>query len=112
MLTMSVVNIEMYEALVVANVPKAMAKAAAAQVVTGQDLTAQAGLIKFGQNLRTEIARRFAEQDKRFDKIDKRLAEQDKRFDKIEKSLAVLMFAVLSGGPLILGLLVKLIFFP
>lgn len=98
MLTMSVVNIEMYEALVVANVPKAMAKAAAAQVVTGQDLTAQAGLIKFGQNLRTEIARRFA--------------EQDKRFVEIEKSLAVLRFSVLSGGPLILGLLAKLVFSP
>lgn len=38
--------------------------------------------------------------------------EQDRRFDGIEKSLAALEFAVLSGGPLILALLVKLVFFP
>ena len=82
---------EMYEALIVANVPEAMAKAAAAQVATGQDLVSRADLIEFGQQLRAEIDRRFAE---------------------IEKSLAVLKFAVFSGGPLILALLVKLVFFP
>ena len=98
MVAMSEINMAMYEALVVANVPEAMAKAAAAQVVTDQDLFSKADLVEFGQDLRAEIDRRFA--------------EQDKRFVEIEKSLAVLRFSVLSGGPLILGLLAKLVFSP
>ena len=44
--------------------------------------------------------------------MDKRFGEMDKRFGEIEKTLAVLKFAVLSGGPVVLVLLLKLVFFP
>ena len=104
-LNMGVINTEMYEALIVANVPEAMAKAAAAQVAKSQDPASKDDLLALGKELRTAFDKRFAEQDKRF-------AEQDKRFAAIEASLAVVKFAVLSSGPLILALLMKLVFFP
>lgn len=75
----------MYEALLLANVPEGKARAAA--VAKGQDLASKSDLFE----LRSEIEKRFAE---------------------IEKSLAVLKFAVLSGGPLTLAMLIKLVFFP
>ncbi len=116
---MAVINAEMYEALLVAKVPEGMARAAAAQVAVSQDFASRSDLLEFGKELRSAIDRRFAEQDKRFAEQDKRFVEQDKRFveqDKrfgaIEKSLAVLRFAVLSGGSVMLGLLLKLVFFP
>ncbi len=102
---MAVINAEMYEALLVAKVPEGMARAAAAEVAVSQDLASRSDLLEFGKELRSAIDRRFAEQDKRF-------AEQDKRFAAIEKSLAVLRFAVLSGGSVMLGLQLKLVFFP
>ena len=77
----------MYEALLLANVPEDKARAAAAEVAKGQDLASKSDLFE----LRSEIEKRFAE---------------------IEKSLAVLKFAVLSGGPLILAMLIMLVFFP
>ena len=116
---MGVINTEMYEALIVANVPEAMAKAAAAQVAMSQDPASKDDLLALGKELQAafdkrfaEQTKRFAEQDKRFAEQDKRFAEQDKRFVAIETSLAVVKFAVLSGGPLILALLMKLVFFP
>ena len=109
---MAVINAEMYEALLVAKVPEGMARAAAAQVAVSQDFASRSDLLEFGKELRSAIDRRFAEQDKRFAEQDKRFVEQDKRFGAIEKSLAVLRFAVLSGGSVMLGLLLKLVFFP
>ena len=76
----------MYEALLLANVPEDKARAAA-EVAKGQDLASKSDLFE----LRSEI---------------------EKRFGEIEKSLAVLKFAVLSGGPLILAMLITLVFFP
>ena len=83
---MGVISTEMYEALLLANVPEDKARAAA-EVAKGQDLASKSDLFA----LRSEIEKRLAE---------------------IEKSLAVLKFAVLSGGPLILAMLIKLVFFP
>ena len=77
----------MYEALLLANVPEDKAKAAAAEVAKTQDFASKTDLLELQ-------------------------AEMDKRFAAIEKSLAVVKFAVFSGGSIILALLVKLVFFP
>ena len=88
---MGVINTEMYEALLLAHVPEDKAKAAAAEVARAQDFASKSDVLELGAQLR---------------------AEMDKRFAEVEKSLAVLKFAVFSGGSIILALLVKLVFFP
>ena len=82
-----VISTEMYEALLLANVPEDKAKAAAAEVAKTQDFASKTDLLELQ-------------------------AEMDKRFAVIEKSLAVVKFAVFSGGSIILALLAKLVFFP
>ena len=82
-----VISTEMYEALLLANVPEDKAKAAAAEVAKTQDFASKSDLLELQ-------------------------AEMDKRFVAIERSLAVVKFAVYSGGSIILALLVKLVFFP
>ncbi len=88
---MAVISTEMYEALLLTNVPEDKAKAAAAEVAKTQDFASKTDLLELGAQLR---------------------AEMDKRFAAIEKSLAVVKFAVFSGESIILALLVKLVFFP
>ena len=102
---MGVISAEMYQALLLANVPEDKARAAAAEVAKGQDLVSKADLLEFGTQLRSEM-------DKRFAGIDKRFAGIDMRFAELEKSLAILKFAVFSGGSVVLALLFKLVFFP
>ena len=116
---MGVINTEMYEALLLAHVPEDKAKAAAAEVARTQDIASKSDILELGAQLLAEMDKRFAGVDKRFAGVDTRFAEVDKRFagmDKrlveVEKSLAVLKFAVFSGGSIILALLVKLVFFP
>lgn len=87
---MAVINTEMYEALLLAHVPEDKAKAAAAEVAKTQDFASRSDVLELGAQL---------------------LAEMDKRFAEVEKSLAVVKFAVYSGGSIILALLVKLVFF-
>ncbi len=84
---MGVISTEMYEALLLAHVPEDKAKAAAAEVAKTQDFASKSDLLELR-------------------------AEMDKRFAAIEKSLAVVKFAVFSGGSIILALLLKLVFFP
>ena len=95
---MGVISAEMYEALILANVPEDKARAAAAEVAKGQDLASKADLVELGAQLRSEM--------------DKGFAEMDKRFAETDKSLAVLRLAVFSGGSVVLALLLKLVFFP
>ena len=109
---MGVISAEMYQALLLANVPEDKARAAAAEVAKGQDLVSKADLFEFGAQFRSETDKWFGETGKRFAEIDKRFAEIDKRFAELEKSLAVLKFAVFSGGSVVLALLFKLVFFP
>ena len=101
-LTMGVVGAEMYQALLLAQVPEDVAKAAAAEVAKSQDVASKSDVLESGAHLRAEMDERFAELR----------AEMDKRFAEVEKSLAVLRFAVFSGGSIVLALLVKLVFFP
>ena len=116
---MSVISTEMYEALLLANVPPDKAKAAAGEVAKTQDFVTKADLLEFGAQLHSEIDKRFAEVDKRFAEVDRRFAEVDrrfaeldKRFSDLDKSLAIVKFAVFSGGSIVLALLIKLVFFP
>ena len=116
---MSVINTEMYEALLLAQVPEDKARAAAAEVARSKDFASKSDLLEIGVQLQAAMEGRFAEMDKRFAEVgkrfaqmDKRFAEVDRRFADIEKSLAVLKFAVFSGGSIILALLIKLVFFP
>ncbi|MCY4596047.1 MAG: hypothetical protein OXC19_14780 [Bryobacterales bacterium] len=88
---MSVISSEMYEALLLANVPADKAKAAAGEVAKTHDFVTKADLLEFGGQLQAEMDRRFAE---------------------VDKSLAIVKFAVFSGGSIILALLIKLVFFP
>ena len=88
---MGVSSTEVYEALLLAHVPDDKAKAAAAEVARTQDIASKSDILELGAQLR---------------------AEMDERFAEVEKSLAVLRFAVFSGGSIILALLVKLVFFP
>ena len=109
---MSVISTEMYEALLLANVPPDKAKAAAGEVAKTQDFVTKADLLEFGAQLHSEIDKRFAEVDKRFAEVDRRFAELDKRFSDLDKALAIVKFAVFSGGSIVLALLIKLVFFP
>ncbi len=137
---MSVINTEMYEALLLAQVPEDKARAAAAEVARSTDFASKSDLLEIGVQLQAamegrfaemdkrfaemgkrfaevgkrfaEVDKRFAEVGKRFAEVDRRFAEMDRRFADIEKSLAVLKFAVFSGGSIILALLIKLVFFP
>ena len=88
---MGVISAEVYEALILANVPEDKARAAVAEVAKGQDLASKADLVELGAQLRSEM---------------------DKGFAEMGKSLAVLRLAVFSGGPVVLALLLKLVFFP
>ncbi len=116
---MSVISTEMYEALLLANVPADKAKAAASEVAKTQDFVTKADLLEFGAQLQAEMDRRFAEFDRRFAEFEKRFAEFEKRFvefekrlAEVDKSLAIVKFAVFSGGSIVLALLIKLVFFP
>ncbi len=102
---MSVISSEMYEALLLANVPADKAKAAAGEVARTQDFVTKADLLELGAQLQVEL-------DKRFGEVDKRFAEVDKRFGALNKALAIVKFAVFSGGSIVLALLIKLVFFP
>ena len=73
---MGVISAEMYEALLLADVPEDKAKAAAAEVAKTQDFASKSDVRELGAQLQAEIGKRFAE---------------------VEKSLVVLKFAVFSG---------------
>ncbi len=130
---MSVISTEMYEALLLANVPADKAKAAAGEVAKTQDFVTKSDLLELGAQLQSKLGWQSADTDKRFAEIGKQFVEVNKQFDEVrkqfdevrkqfvevnkhfaemDKSLAVLKFAVFSGGSIILALLIKLVFFP
>ena len=92
----------MSEGLILGNVPDDMARAAAAEVATVQDIVSKFDLVDFGVQSQSELDKRM---ERRFDMM-------DRRFDKIMKSLLVLKIGVFSQGSVILALLIKLVFFP
>ncbi len=92
----------MYQALKLANVPEEQAVAAAEAVAQGQDAATKSDLTELAARLSSQMDIRFAELRK----------EINERFSKHEASLAVLKFAVFSGGSVVVVLLIKLVFFP
>lgn len=116
---MAIINTEMYEALLLAHVPEAKAKAAAAEVAKAQGFASGSDVSGFGVQLQPKIEERSAEV---VSKADGRSAESlgevnevcagiDKRFAEIKKSLAVLKFAVISWELIVIALLIKLVSF-
>ena len=69
---MAVISTAMYEALLLAHVPEEKARAAAAEVAKSQNFISKSDLFEFGEQLRSEMDRRFGEMDPRFGNIDKR----------------------------------------
>lgn len=84
---MSIMVTEVYEALVSAGAPDDKAKAAAAAIPIARDLATKQDLAELRTELKQDIA-------------------------ALKQDIAVLKFAVFSFGPVIIGLLVKLVFFP
>ena len=106
---MAIVNAEMYEALLLAHVPKDKAKAAAAEVATAQGFASESDVLESDAPLQPEIEKRSVQV---FPTEAKPSGESDKRLDEISNSLAVLKFAVLFWESIVIALLVKLVFFP
>lgn len=84
---MSIMVTEVYEALVSAGAPEDKAKAAAGAIPIARDLATKQDLAELRTELKQDIA-------------------------AVKQDIAVLKFAVFSFGPVIIGLLVKLVFFP
>ena len=99
----------MSEGLIPGNVPDDMARAAAGEVATAQDIVSKFDLVDFGVQSQSELDKLFAAMDER---MERRFDMMDRRFDKIMKSLLVLKIGVFSQGSVILALLIKLVFFP
>ena len=82
---------EVYEALISAGADEAKAKAAAAAIPVTERLAAKQDLADVKSELKQDIAELKSE---------------------LKQDIAVLKFAVFSFGPVIVGLLIKLVFFP
>ena len=92
---------EVYEAFVSAGADEAKAKAAAAAIPVGERIATKQDIA----DVRKEIA------DVRKEIADVK-AELKQDIAELKQDIAVLKFAVFTFGPVIIGLLIKLVFFP
>ncbi len=113
---MSLIVSEVYDALIEAGASEEKAKAAAGAIPLAERLATKEDLAELKAaidadltELKAAIDERFTKVDERFTKIDERFIGIDGRFVKIERDLAVLKFGY---GPIIVGLLIKIAFFP
>ena len=97
--------VEVYEAFVSAGADEAKAKAAAAAIPVGEKIDTKQDIA----DVRKDIADVRAELKQ--DIADVR-AELKQDIAELKQDMAVLKFAVFTFGPVILGLLIKLVFFP
>ena len=97
--------VEVYEAFVSAGADEAKAKAAAAAIPVGEKIATKQDIA----DVRKDIADVRAELKQ--DIADVR-AELKQDIAELKQDMAVLKFAVFTFGPVILGLLIKLVFFP
>lgn len=113
---MSIMVTEVYEALVSAGADEAKAKAAASAIPVGEriatkqdigDVKQEIADVKAG--LKQEIADVKAELKQEIADLK---AELKQDIAAIKQDIAVLKFAVFTFGPVIIGLLIKLVFFP
>ena len=82
---MSVISTEMYEALLLANVPADKAKAAAGEVAKTQDFVTKSDLLELGAQLQSKLDWQSADSDKRFAGIGRQFDEVNKQFDAVNK---------------------------
>lgn len=123
---MPLINTEMHEALLLANVPEDNARAAAAEVAKAQGFASKSDVSGLGVQLRSKIEEHSAEgfsevnrhsvefqaeADRGYAEAEKDHAEMDKGYAQLKRSLTVLKFAVISYETIIIALLVKLVFF-
>ena len=95
---MSIIITEVYEAFLSAGAPEAKAKAAAAAIPIAKDLATKQDLAEFKAATQQDLANVKAE-------LKSDIAE-------LKSDITVLKFAVFTFSPVILGLLIKLVFFP
>ena len=89
---------EVYEALISAGADEAKAKAAAAAIPVTERIAAKQDLAEVKSELKQDIA-----------ELKQNIADVK---SELKQDIAVLKFAVFSFGPVIVGLLIKLVFFP
>ena len=111
---------EMYRALVEAGVSDSSAQAAASAIPAAEDLATKQDLAE----VKTELEQRITEVKTGLGQkitevkteLEQRISEVktglEQRIAEVKQDVAVLKFAVFSFGPVIVGLLVKLVFFP
>ena len=100
---------EMYRALVEAGVSDSSAQAAASAIPAAEDLATRQDLAE----VKTELEQRITEVKTGLgQKITEVKTGLEQRIAEVRQDVAVLKFAVFSFGPVIVGLLVKLVFFP
>ena len=97
---MSIMVTEVYEALISTGADEA--KAAAAAIPVTERLAAKQDLAEVKSELKQDIAEVKSE-------LKQDLADVK---SELKQDIAVLKFAVFSFGPVIVGLLIKLVFFP
>ena len=95
---MSIMVTEVYEALISAGADEAKAKAAAAAIPVTERIAAKQDLAEVKSELKQDIA-----------ELKQNIADVK---SELKQDIAVLKFAVFSFGPVIVGLLIKLVFFP
>ena len=102
---------EVYEALISAGADEAKAKAAAAAIPVTERLAAKQDLV--GLDVKSELKQDLADvkSELKQDLADVKQNIADVK-SELKQDIAVLKFAVFSFGPVIVGLLIKLVFFP
>ena len=103
---------EVYEALVSAGADEDKAKAAAAAIPVGERIATKQDI----GGVSKEIADAKAESKQDIAGVRKEIAdvksELKQDIAELKQDIAVLKFAVFTFGPVIIGLLIKLVFFP
>ena len=105
LIAMSIMVTEVYEALVSAGADEDKAKAAAAAILVGERIATKQDIGNVGK----EIADVKAELKQDIADVK---AELKQDIAELKQDIAVLKFAVFTFGPVIIGLLIKLVFFP
>ncbi len=100
---------EVYEALISAGADEAKAKAAAAAIPVTERLAAKQDLADVKAELKQDLADVKSELKQDIADVKQNIADVK---SELKQDIAVLKFAVFSFGPVIVGLLIKLVFFP
>lgn len=106
---MSLIVSEVYDALIEAGASEEKAKAAAGAIPLAERLATKEDLDKLKAVIDADLDELRAAIDERFTRIDDRFAKITEEMAGVKRDLAVLKFGY---GPIIVGLLIKIAFFP